>query len=44
MDIADESVGLNYVKIWNAGALQTKDVQDAMLAGLQKRKATFSKL
>merc|ERR1712029_55648 len=36
--------GLNYIKVWNASMLQTKDVQDAMLAGIQKRKATFSKL
>ncbi|KAK4540386.1 hypothetical protein LTR36_009243 [Oleoguttula mirabilis] len=36
--------GLNYIKVWNASALQTKDVPDAMMASLQKRKATFSKL
>lgn len=36
--------GLNYIKVWNAGMLQTQDVKDATLAGLQKRKTTFSKL
>nr|POF01234.1 delta(3,5)-delta(2,4)-dienoyl-coa isomerase, mitochondrial [Quercus suber] len=36
--------GLNYVKVWNAAALQTKDVEDAMLSGIKKTKATFSKL
>ncbi|KAK5112551.1 hypothetical protein LTR85_011243 [Meristemomyces frigidus] len=36
--------GLNYIKVWNAAALQTMDVKNAMLAGIQKRKATFSKL
>ncbi|KAF2774034.1 enoyl-CoA hydratase/isomerase family protein [Teratosphaeria nubilosa] len=42
----DHSVadGLNYVKVWNAAALQTKDVKDAMLAGIQKRRPTFEKL
>lgn len=41
---SDRMTGLNYIKIWNASMLQTNDVRDAMLAGLQKRKATFSKL
>jgi len=36
--------GLNYVKALNAAMVQTKDVKDAMLAGIQKRKPTFSKL
>ncbi|KAK5003859.1 hypothetical protein LTR28_009655 [Elasticomyces elasticus] len=36
--------GLNYVAVWNAAMLQTKDVKDAMLAGLQKRKPTFEKM
>ncbi|WPH01216.1 Hypothetical protein R9X50_00405200 [Acrodontium crateriforme] len=36
--------GLNYVKVWNAAMLQSQDVVDAMTAGLQKRKPTFSKL
>jgi delta(3,5)-delta(2,4)-dienoyl-CoA isomerase len=36
--------GLNYTAIWNAGMLQTQDVKDAMLSGLQKRTAKFSKL
>jgi len=36
--------GLNYVSVWNAAMVQTKDVKDAMLAGIQKKKPTFSKL
>lgn len=36
--------GLNYTAVWNAAMLQTQDLKDAMLSGLQKRKATFSKL
>jgi len=36
--------GLNYTAVWNMGMLQTKDVKDAMLSGLEKRKPTFSKL
>jgi delta(3,5)-delta(2,4)-dienoyl-CoA isomerase len=36
--------GLNYTAVWNAAMLQTQDVKDAMLSGLQKRTATFSKL
>ncbi|OCL12220.1 ClpP/crotonase, partial [Glonium stellatum] len=36
--------GLRYTAIWNAAMLQTKDVRDAMLSGLQKRKPTFEKL
>jgi delta(3,5)-delta(2,4)-dienoyl-CoA isomerase len=36
--------GLNYTAIWNAAMVQTQDVKDAMLSGLQKRKPTFSKL
>ncbi|EMC92556.1 hypothetical protein BAUCODRAFT_295553 [Baudoinia panamericana UAMH 10762] len=36
--------GLNYIKVWNASMLQTKDVEDAMLAGLKKTKPTFAKL
>ncbi|KAF2243933.1 delta-delta-dienoyl-CoA isomeras-like protein [Trematosphaeria pertusa] len=42
----DHSVadGLNYTAIWNAAMVQTQDVKDAMLSGLQKRKPTFSKL
>jgi delta(3,5)-delta(2,4)-dienoyl-CoA isomerase len=36
--------GLNYTAVWNAGMLQTQDVKDAMLSGLQRKKATFSKL
>lgn len=40
----DLLAGLNYVKVWNASMLQTRDVQDAMLANKEKRKATFAKL
>jgi delta(3,5)-delta(2,4)-dienoyl-CoA isomerase len=36
--------GLNYTAVWNAAMLQTQDVKDAMMSGLQKRKPTFSKL
>ncbi|KAK5117026.1 hypothetical protein LTR62_006747 [Meristemomyces frigidus] len=36
--------GLNYIKIMNAAALQTKDVEDAIMSGLQKRKPRFAKL
>jgi delta(3,5)-delta(2,4)-dienoyl-CoA isomerase len=36
--------GLKYTAIWNAAMVQTQDVKDAMLSGLQRRKPTFSKL
>lgn len=36
--------GLNYTAVWNMAMLQTQDVKDAMLSGLQKRTAKFSKL
>jgi len=36
--------GLRYTAVWNAAMVQTKDVKDAMLSGLQKRKPTFEKL
>ncbi|KAH7093230.1 ClpP/crotonase-like domain-containing protein [Paraphoma chrysanthemicola] len=36
--------GLNYTAIWNAAMLQTQDVKDAMMSGIQKRQAKFSKL
>jgi delta(3,5)-delta(2,4)-dienoyl-CoA isomerase len=36
--------GLNYTAVWNAAMLQTQDVKDAMMSGLQKKKPTFSKL
>jgi Delta3,5-Delta2,4-dienoyl-CoA isomerase len=36
--------GLNYTAIWNAAMIQTRDVKDAMLSGLQRRKPTFEKL
>jgi delta(3,5)-delta(2,4)-dienoyl-CoA isomerase len=36
--------GLRYTGVWNSASLQTKDVQDALLSGIQKRKPTFEKL
>jgi delta(3,5)-delta(2,4)-dienoyl-CoA isomerase len=42
----DHSVqdGLAYTAVWNAAMLQTADMKDAMLSGMQKRKPTFAKL
>ncbi|KAK5731140.1 hypothetical protein LTR15_001078 [Elasticomyces elasticus] len=36
--------GLAQIAVLNAAMLQTKDVEDAMLSGLKKRKPTFAKL
>ncbi|KAL2855364.1 ClpP/crotonase-like domain-containing protein [Aspergillus pseudoustus] len=36
--------GLRYTAVWNSAALQTKDVSDALMSGIQKRKPTFAKL
>ncbi|OSS54887.1 hypothetical protein B5807_01164 [Epicoccum nigrum] len=36
--------GLNYTAVWNAAMLQTDDIKEAMLSGMQKRKVKFSKL
>lgn len=36
--------GLRYTAVWNMAMLQTGDVQDAMLSGMQKKVAKFSKL
>ncbi|EAT86314.1 enoyl-CoA hydratase [Parastagonospora nodorum] len=36
--------GLNYTAIWNAAMLQTQDMKDAMLSGIQKTTPKFSKL
>jgi len=36
--------GLNYTAIWNGAMLQTQDAKDAMMSGIQKKTATFSKL
>jgi len=36
--------GLKYTAVWNAAMLQTQDMKDAMLSGLQKKTPTFSKL
>jgi len=38
------AIGLKYTAVWNAAMLQSKDVKDAMLSGLQKRTPTFEKL
>ncbi len=35
---------LRYTGVWNAAALQTTDVEAALLSGMQKRKPTFEKL
>ncbi|KAI1608942.1 ClpP/crotonase-like domain-containing protein [Exophiala viscosa] len=35
---------LNYTAVWNAGMLQSTDVQRAMLSGLRKKTPTFEKL
>ncbi|KAJ0423613.1 ClpP/crotonase-like domain-containing protein [Aspergillus carlsbadensis] len=42
----DHSVqdGLRYTTVWNGAALQTNDVSDALLSGIQKRKPKFAKL
>lgn len=42
----DRSVedGLAYTAAWNAGMVQSQDVVDAALSGLQRRKPTFPKL
>lgn len=44
LDVADYVVGLDYIAVWNAAMLQTKDVKDALMSGLQKRTPTFEKL
>lgn len=36
--------GLNYTAVWNMAMLQTQDMKDAMLSGIQKRTPKFSKL
>lgn len=36
--------GLNYTAIWNAAYVQTQDVQEAITAGLRKKKVSFAKL
>lgn len=36
--------GLNYTAVWNAAMLQTDDVKQAMLSGMQKRTVKFAKL
>ena len=36
--------GLRYTAVWNAAMLQTGDVRDAMMSGLEKRVPKFSKL
>ncbi|KAF2468454.1 delta-delta-dienoyl-CoA isomeras-like protein [Lindgomyces ingoldianus] len=36
--------GLRYTAVWNAAMVQTRDVKDAMLSGLQRKMPNFSKL
>ena len=36
--------GLRYTSVWNSSALQSNDVQAAMMAGIKKQKASFAKL
>ena len=36
--------GLRYTAVWNAGMLQTRDVKEAMTAGMERRKPRFEKL
>jgi len=36
--------GLRYTGVWNSAAIQTSDVQRAMLSGLKRTKPTFEKL
>lgn len=37
-------LGLRYTGVWNSAALQTADIQAALLSGLNKRTPTFEKL
>jgi hypothetical protein len=37
-------VGLKYTAVWNAGAVQTKDVPIALEAALSKKTPKFEKL
>ena len=36
--------GLRYTAVWNAAMVQSRDVGDAVLRGLERREAVFSKL
>ena len=36
--------GLRYTAVWNGAALQTGDVERAMMAGMERRKGRFEKL
>jgi delta(3,5)-delta(2,4)-dienoyl-CoA isomerase len=36
--------GLRYTAVWNAAYIQTDDMKDAMMSGLQKTTPKFSKL
>jgi len=33
--------GLDYVAVWNAGALESEDLREAMTAFMEKRPAVF---
>lgn len=35
---------LNYTAVWNAGMIQSTDVERAMMSGIQKRTPKFEKL
>ena len=37
-------LGLEFTAVWNSAMIQTSDVKNAMIAGMQKRKPTFEKL
>lgn len=36
--------GLRYTSVWNSAMLQSRDTEEAMRAGIKKKKATFAKL
>ena len=38
------TLGLEYTAVWNSAMVQTGDVKNAIMAGMQKRKPTFEKL
>lgn len=44
MSVLTHDPGLLYTQSWNASALQTQDVPNAIKATMQRKKPTFSKL
>lgn len=44
MKLTSELPGLRYTAVWSSAMIQTKDVPEAMQAGMKKRKPTFEKL